>query len=90
MVSYRQNALVNLLLDDLRQHCPGRIRPSLPRQSPTTTSRDSVQITTRHEGCALSQRKRKRIEEIFCWMKMMGPAYNLLRMTRPSKYSMKK
>jgi IS5 family transposase len=25
--------------------------------------------TTRHEGYAISQTKRKRIEEIFCWMK---------------------
>jgi hypothetical protein len=28
--------------------------------------------TTRHEGYALSQRKRKRIEEIFGWMKTVG------------------
>jgi hypothetical protein len=28
--------------------------------------------TTRHEGFAISQRKRKRIEEIFGWMKTVG------------------
>jgi len=28
--------------------------------------------TTRHEGYAVSQRKRKRIEEIFGWMKSIG------------------
>src|SRR3990172_2687849 len=28
--------------------------------------------TTRHEGYAISQRKRKRIEEIFGWMKSVG------------------
>jgi transposase len=28
--------------------------------------------TTRHEGYAISQRKRKRIEEIFGWMKVVG------------------
>lgn len=28
--------------------------------------------TTRHEGYAISQRKRKRIEEIFGWMKAVG------------------
>lgn len=28
--------------------------------------------TTRHEGYAISQRKRKRIEEIFGWMKTVG------------------
>ena len=34
--------------------------------------------TTRHEGYAISQRKRKRVEEIFGWMKTVG----LLRKTR--------
>lgn len=28
--------------------------------------------TTRHEGYAVSQRKRKRVEEIFGWMKTVG------------------
>jgi len=28
--------------------------------------------TTRHEGYAISQRKRRRIEEIFGWMKTVG------------------
>ena len=34
--------------------------------------------TTRHEGYALSQRKRKRVEEVFGWMKTIG----LMRKTR--------
>jgi len=34
--------------------------------------------TTRHPGYLLSQRKRKRVEEIFGWLKMIG----LLRKTR--------
>jgi transposase len=38
----------------------GRSAPGLDRR------------TTRHEGYALSQRKRKRIEEIFGWMKTVG------------------
>ncbi len=34
--------------------------------------------TTRHEGYAVSQRKRKRVEEVFGWMKTVG----LLRKVR--------
>ena len=34
--------------------------------------------TTRHPGCAVSMRKRKRVEEIFGWMKTVG----LMRKTR--------
>jgi hypothetical protein len=34
--------------------------------------------TTRHPGYAVSQRKRKRVDEIFGWMKTVG----LLRKTR--------
>jgi len=34
--------------------------------------------TTRHEGYRISQRKRKRIEEVFGWMKTVG----MLRKTR--------
>ncbi len=34
--------------------------------------------TTRHEGYKISQRKRKRIEEVFGWMKTVG----MLRKTR--------
>jgi IS5 family transposase len=36
------------------------------------------QRTTRHSGYAVSQRKRKRVEEIFGWLKTVG----LLRKTR--------
>ncbi|MGB6717447.1 MAG: transposase, partial [Candidatus Acidiferrales bacterium] len=28
--------------------------------------------TTRHEGYEISQRKRKRVEQVFGWMKMVG------------------
>ena len=28
--------------------------------------------TTRHEGCQVSQRKRKQIEEVFGWVKTVG------------------
>lgn len=69
----------------------GRVTPGLDRR------------TTRHASYALSQKKRKRIEEIFGWMKtygglrktmmrglarvrihakLVGAAYNLLRMSR--------
>ena len=34
--------------------------------------------TTRHEGYEISQRKRKRVEEIFGWMKTVG----MMRKTR--------
>lgn len=34
--------------------------------------------TTRHAGCEISQRKRKRVEEVFGWLKTVG----LLRQTR--------
>jgi hypothetical protein len=34
--------------------------------------------TTRYAGCAISQRKRKRIEEVFGWLKTVG----MLRKTR--------
>lgn len=33
--------------------------------------------TTRHPGYAVSQRKRKRVEEIFGWLKMVGPMRKL-------------
>ena len=36
------------------------------------------QRTTRHPGYAVSQRKRKRVEEIFGWLKTVG----MLRKTR--------
>ncbi len=39
--------------------------------------------TTRHAGYLVSQRKRKRIEEVFGWMKAVG----MLRKTRHGAYS---
>ncbi|MDR7489227.1 MAG: transposase, partial [Armatimonadota bacterium] len=33
--------------------------------------------TTRHPGYALSQRARKRVEEIFGWLKTVGPLRKL-------------
>jgi hypothetical protein len=36
------------------------------------TRRTLDRPTTRHPGYALSQRVRKRIEEVFCWMKTVG------------------
>ncbi len=41
------------------QNCPGRKSAIDGR-------------TTRHPGCAVSQRLRKRVEEIFGWMKTVG------------------
>jgi hypothetical protein len=38
--------------------------------------------TTRHEGYALSQRIRKRIEEVFGWGKTVGP----LAQTMPARH----
>jgi hypothetical protein len=35
--------------------------------------------TTRHAGYEVSQKKRKRVEEVFGWLKTVG----LLRQTRP-------
>ncbi len=51
-----------------------------PHVSQNTTSRSSAidGRTTRHAGYAVSQRKRKRVEEIFGWMKTVG----LMRKTR--------
>jgi transposase len=51
-----------------------------PHIAQHTTKRSSRidRRTTRHPGYALSQRKRKRIEEVFGWMKTVG----LLRKTR--------
>ncbi len=51
-----------------------------PHVAQNTTNRSSRidQRTTRHPGYALSQRTRKRIEEIFGWMKSVG----VMRKTR--------
>jgi len=39
--------------------------------------------TTRHDGCAVSQRIRKRIEEVFGWMfTLSAAAYNLIRVPK--------
>ena len=50
--------------------------PVVPAESPARIeSRTAPGLdgrTTRHEGYAISQRKRKRIEEIFGWMKTVG------------------
>ena len=51
-----------------------------PHVAQNTTNRRSAidGRTTRHPGYAISQRTRKRIEEVFGWMKTVG----LLRKTR--------
>ena len=51
-----------------------------PHVAQNTTNRASAidARTTRHPGYAVSQRKRKRVEEIFGWLKTVG----LLRKTR--------
>jgi transposase len=45
-----------------------------PHVAQNTTNRSSAldERTTRHAGCALSQQKRKRVEETFGWMKIIG------------------
>src|SRR5205814_2260331 len=57
-----------------------RDRNATPHVAQNTTNRRSAidTRTTRHPGYAISQRKRKRIEEIFGWMKTVG----LLRQLR--------
>ena len=51
-----------------------------PHVAQNTTNRSSAidGRTTRHRGYAISQRKRKRVEEIFGWIKTVG----LMRKTR--------
>ena len=53
------------LIQEMREH---RVTPHFARRQ------DSIldQRTTRHVGYALSQRKRKRVEEIFGWVKTVG------------------
>jgi IS5 family transposase len=57
-----------------------REREMTPHVTRHTTARSSAidARTTRHPGYAMSQRKRKCVEEIFGWMKTVG----LLRKTR--------
>jgi transposase len=64
--------------EDFVQRC--RALGITPHVAQNTTRRSSRidGRTTRHEGYAVSQRRRKRIEEVFGWMKTVG----LLRKTR--------
>jgi transposase len=59
------------LVQEMREH---RVTPHFARK-PTSTIDER---TTRHPGYTLSQRKRKRVEEIFGWVKTVGS----LRKTR--------
>jgi hypothetical protein len=52
-------------MQDLRDH---QITPHNPRK-PTSIIDER---TTRHPGCGISRQKRKRIEEIFGWLKTIG------------------
>ena len=51
-----------------------RERNVTPHAAMNTTNRRSAidQRTARHDGYAISQRKRKRVEEIFGWLKTVG------------------
>ncbi len=53
------------LVQELREH---RVTPHLARKETSIID----QRTTRHPGYAISQRKRKRVEEIFGWLKTVG------------------
>jgi transposase len=53
------------LVQEMREH---RVTPHFARKQTTTID----QRTTRHPGYAISQRKRKRVEEIFGWLKTVG------------------
>ena len=53
------------LVQEMRDH---RVTPHFARRQDSTID----QRTTRHAGYALSQRKRKRVEEIFGWLKTVG------------------
>jgi transposase len=54
-----------------------KVTPHVTQHTTNRTSAIDVR-TTRHEGYRISQRKRKRVEEIFGWMKTIG----LMRKTR--------
>jgi transposase len=53
------------LVQAMREH---RVTPHFARKSTSIID----QRTTRHSGYAISQRKRKRVEEIFGWVKTIG------------------
>src|SRR6266851_3577746 len=53
------------LVQEMREH---RVTPHFARKQTSTID----QRTTHHSGYALSQRKRKRVEEIFGWVKTVG------------------
>jgi transposase len=53
------------LVQEMREH---RVTPHFARKQTSIID----QRTTRHPGYALSQRKRKRVEEIFGWLKTVG------------------
>jgi transposase len=53
------------LVQEMREH---RVTPHFARKQTSVID----QRTTRHLGYALSQRKRKRVEEIFGWIKTIG------------------
>ena len=53
------------LVQEMRDH---RVTPHFARKQTSIID----QRTTRHPGYALSQRKRKRVEEIFGWLKTVG------------------
>src|SRR5882724_6098233 len=57
-----------------------RVRQVTPHVAQNTSNRSSAidRRTTRHAGYAVSQQKRKRIEEVFGWLKTIG----LMRQTR--------
>jgi IS5 family transposase len=57
-----------------------REREVTPQVAQNTSNRSSAidGRTTRHAGYAVSQKKRKRVEEIFGWMKTVG----VMRKTR--------
>jgi hypothetical protein len=53
--------------EDLRKR---NVTPHIAQQTHRTRSID--ERTTRHPGYAVSSRKRKRVEEIFGWLKTVG------------------
>jgi IS5 family transposase len=53
------------LVQEMREH---RVTPTFARKQTTIID----QRTTRHPGYATSQRKCKRVEEIFGWVKTVG------------------
>ena len=53
------------LVQELRDH---QVTPHLARKSTTIID----ERTTRHPGYAISQQKRKRVEEIFGWLKTVA------------------